>query len=78
MLVSSNFSFSHGVFKSLILQTRINKGVFEELKMFLNEFGIHKIRVCFFLIDQILTYTRPLNRAPPGWLSSERVGLMTL
>ena len=28
LLVTSNFSFSHSVFKSLELQTRINQGLF--------------------------------------------------
>ena len=29
LLVTSNFSFSHGVFKGLVLQTRKNHGLFE-------------------------------------------------
>ena len=28
LLVTSNFSFSHGVFKRLVLQTRKNQGLF--------------------------------------------------
>ena len=47
LLVMSNFSFSHSVFKRLVLQTREPQGLFERVKRrqekltFLNKFNSH-------------------------------------
>ena len=44
LLVSSNFSFSHSVFKRLVLQTRKNKGLFVKGLMVYNELDTMSIK----------------------------------
>ena len=45
LLVTSNFSFSHSVFKRLVLQTRKNQGLFGK------GLGDNMKRIAFFMID---------------------------
>ena len=51
LLVTSDFSFSHSVFKRLVLQTRKNKGLFGKGLTFF-----------FFLVDRSVQYWMPFSR----------------
>ena len=57
LLLTSNFSFSHGVFKRLLLQTRKNQGLFgkelnmaEQLKFHLKGFFLRVVKTTDHLL----------------------------
>ena len=67
MLVASNFSFSHSVFKTLVLQTGKNQGLFGKglsqtrlcICLKLNQFS--RIRAWFRLVAAILSKNTPMS-----------------